>query len=193
MRVLVRRLRSALGKPIFVLLWLIPVWLLLNLCRLLIKAVSFRRLAALLGVASGSQASIPLVTEAQRRRASRIGQVVRLAARYVPWGANCYPQALAACLLLILHRVPYSLCFGVARGPQGSRFSAHAWTAAGIVRVVGGESFSRFAVIACFVSLPGLAGSGRGQDATNHHRALRPKPFRESAHDPASDDVTRSP
>jgi hypothetical protein len=193
MRVLVRRLRSALGKPIFVLLWLIPVWLLLNLCRLLIKAVSFRRLAALLGVASGSQASIPLVTEAQRRRASKIGQVVRLAARYVPWGANCYPQALAACLLLFLHRVPYCLCFGVARDPQGGRFSAHAWTAAGNVRVVGGESFSRFAVIACFVSMQGSVGGKRGRDATDHHRALSPVRVRDSAHDPASENGTKSP
>ena len=193
MRVLVRRLRSGLSKPVFVLLWLIPVWLLLNLCRLLISGLSFRRLASLLGVAYGSHACIPLVTETQRLRASKIGQVVRLAARYVPWGANCYPQALAACLLLVLHRVPYCLCFGVARGPQGSRFSAHAWTAAGNVKVVGGESFSRFAVIACFVSLPGLASGGRAQDATDHHRALSPKPFRESAHDSAREGVTRSP
>lgn len=154
MRVLVRRLRSGLSKPVFVLLWLVPVWLLLNLCRLLIRGLSFRRLASLLGEACGSHACIPLVTETQRLRASKIGQVVRLAARYVPWGANCYPQALAASLLLILYRVPYCLCFGVTRDPQGSGFSAHAWTAAGKVRVIGGESFNRFTVIACFVSLP---------------------------------------
>ena len=172
MRVLVRRFRSGFSKPVFVLLWLVPVWLLLNLCRLSIRLMSFRHLASLLGLAYGTHACVPLITEDQRLRASKIGQVVRLAARYVPWGANCYPQALAACLLLILYRVPYCLCFGVARDPQGSRFSAHAWTAAGKVRVIGGESFSRFTVIACFVSLPGSAGSGRGVDQGHDQLAM---------------------
>ena len=162
MRVWVRRLRSGFGKPVFVLLWLAPAWLLLNLCRLAIRLLSFRRLAPRLGVAYGSRACIPLVCGHQRRRAARIGQTVRLAARWVPWGANCYPQALTACLLLTLYRIPHCLCFGAARNSQGCGFSAHAWVAAGDVRVVGGESFSQYSVLACFVSFPDTRGSGRG-------------------------------
>lgn len=164
MRALVRRLRSGFRKPVFVLLWLVPVWSMLSLCRLSIRLLSFRRLASLLGAAHGNMACIPLVTEDQQRRAAKIGHTVRLAARYVPWGANCYPQALTACLLLVLYRIPHCLCFGVALDPQVRGFSAHAWTAAGKVRVVGGESFSRYTVIACFLSLPGLPGTGRGID-----------------------------
>ena len=165
MRALVRRLRSGFGKPVFVLLWLAPVWSMLSLCRLSIGILSFRRLASLLGAAHGNMACIPLVTEDQQRRAAKIGQTVRLAARYVPWGANCYPQALTACLLLVLYRIPHCLCFGVALDPQEHGFSAHAWTAAGKVRVIGGESFSRYTVIACFVSLPGLPSTGdQGHD-----------------------------
>lgn len=160
MRALVRRLRSGFGKPVFVLLWLVPVWLMLSLCRLSIDMLSFRRLASLLGVAYGKMACIPLVTEDQQKRAAKIGQAVRLAARYVPWGANCHPQALTACLLLVLYRIPHCVCFGVALDSQEHGFSAHAWTAAGKIRVVGGESFSRYTVIACFVSLPGLHGTG---------------------------------
>ena len=160
MRVLVRKLRSGFKKPVFVQLWLVPVWLMLGMCRLLIRVLSFRRLALMLGVAHGARASIPLVTKDQGHRAANIGKVVRLAARYVPGDVNCYPQALTACLLLVLYRVPHCLCFGAARDPQSNEFSAHAWTAAGSVRVTGGESFSRYAVIACFLSIPGLRDSG---------------------------------
>lgn len=155
MRVLLRKLRTGFRQPLFVLLWLPPVWLLLNLCRLLIRALSFRRLAGWLGVAQGGSASIPLVGQRQQQRAVRIRQVVRLAARQVPWGVNCYPQALVACLLMVLYRVPHCLCFGASRSPQGGGFAAHAWTAAGPVRVTGGESFGKYAVLACFVSMPG--------------------------------------
>lgn len=159
MRVLVLKLRSGFKKPFFVQLWLVPALLMLGTCRLLIGILSFRRLALMLGVAHGASACIPLVTEDQRQRAAKIGKVVRLAARYVPGGVNCYPQALTACLILVLYRVPHCLCFGAARDPQNHEFSAHAWTAAGSVRVTGGESFSRYAVIACFLSIPGLRDS----------------------------------
>lgn len=161
MRVLVRKLRSAAGKPVFVLLWLVPAWLLLGACRLAIKLLSFRQLASRLGRAHGPEACIPLIDEAQRQRAAQIGQVVRLAARHVPWGANCYPQALTASLLLALYRVPHCLCFGVLRDPQDRGFSAHAWVAAGRTRVTGGEGFARYRVLACFVSPAALAYCGR--------------------------------
>lgn len=160
MRALVRKLRSCVSKPTFVLLWLTPAWLLLGLCRLAIIILSFRRLASLLGVAHGSSACIPLLTAAQRRQAAQIGEAVRVAARLVPWTANCYPQALTACLMLVLYRVPHCLCFGVARDPLSQGFSAHAWVAAGNVRVIGGHSFSRYRVLACFVWLTSPARRG---------------------------------
>ena len=157
MRVLVRKLRSGFRQPAFVLLWLAPVWLLLGLCRVLIRLVSFRRLASLLGVPHGTCASVPLASRSQQQRAAKIGRVVRLAARHAPWELNCYPRSLTACVLLRLYRIPHCLCFGVAQDPAASGFSAHAWTAAGSVRVTGGESFGRYTVLACFVSLPGGA------------------------------------
>ena len=155
MRVLFRKLRTTFRQPLFVWLWMVPVWLLLNLCRLLIRVLSFRRLASHLGIAYGARACIPLVTEGQRLRARKIQRVVRLATRCIPWEINCYPQSLTACLLLVLCRVPHCLCFGATRRPQDGGFAAHAWTVAGPVRVAGGESFSQYAVLACFVSMPG--------------------------------------
>lgn len=155
MRALVRKLCTGFGQPAFVLCWLGPVWLLLGLCRVSIKLLSFRRLAALLGAPHGASAWVPLVNESQRQRAAKIGQVVRLAARHSPWTLNCYPRSLTACILLTLYRIPHCLCFGVALDPVTQSFSAHAWTVAGNIRVTGGESFSRYTVLACFVSLPG--------------------------------------
>lgn len=160
MRVLVRKLRSGIGQPLFVQLWLLPAWLMLVVCRLLIKVLPFRQLAFRLGEAHGASVRIPVLGDAQWRRAAQIGQVVRLAARYVPFGVNCYPRALAASQLLILYRVPYCLCFGVMRDARSGEFKAHAWTVAGRVRVTGGESFSRYQVLACFVRFPGPVRHG---------------------------------
>lgn len=151
MRVLYRKLRTGLRQPLFVLAWLAPVWLLLNLCWVLIRVLSFRRLAGWLGQARGSAVCIPLLNLHQQRRAVQIRRVVGLAVRQVPWAINCYPQALTACLLMVLYRVPHCLCFGVMRESQSAGFAAHAWTAAGPVPVTGGESFSQYTVLACFV------------------------------------------
>ena len=151
MRVPYRKLRISLRQPWFVLVWLLPVWLLLNLCWVLIRVLSFRRLAGWLGQARGSAVCIPLLSSHQQRRAVQIRRVVRLAVRQVPWEINCYPQALTACLLMALYRMPYCLCFGVMRDPQGTGFAAHAFTVTGPVPVTGGESFSQYTVLACFV------------------------------------------
>lgn len=151
MRVLFRKLRTGLRQPWFVLAWFAPVSLLLILCWVLIKILSFRRLVGWLGQARGSAACIPLLDSHQQRRAVQIRRVVRLAVRQVPWTINCYPQALTACLLMALYRVPHCLCFGAARSAQNGAISAHAWTAAGPVRVTGGNSFGEYTVLACFV------------------------------------------
>ena len=167
MRGLSGKLRSGLGKSAFVLLWLAPVWLLLGVCRLAILTLSFQRLARLFGAAHGSAACVALLADRQRQLVVKIGQVVHLAARYTPWTTNCFPQALTACLLLALYRLPHCLCFGVARDPQDHGFSAHAWVAADSVRVIGGESFSKYRVLACFVWFPSFARYGH--DVPLHH------------------------
>ena len=132
-----------------------PVFLLLALSRLLILCLSFRRIAPWLGIHGGTTASTPLLGSRQEQRARRIGRVVRLVARHTPWQSNCFPQAVAARILLGAHGIPYVLVFGLARDDTG--LQAHAWVAAGRVRVSGGLSFDRFTVVACFFS-PALKG-----------------------------------
>lgn len=156
--VLTRKLRSAWQGPPFVLLWLLPVWLLLGIAKLLIFTVAFRRLAPGLGQAAGTAALVPLLTPAQQGRARLISRTVQTTARYTPWNSNCFPQAVVARLLLGLYRIPYTLCFGLSREPEAGEIKAHAWVAAGPVRVTGGASFGHYTVVGVYTS-PHLAGS----------------------------------
>ena len=66
--------------------------------------------------------------------------------------SNCFPQAVAAKLLLSLYRIPYALYFGLWQAPDHSGTQAHAWVAAGRIRVSGGHSLDQYTVVGCFIS-----------------------------------------
>jgi hypothetical protein len=152
MSALIRKAGHFFDQPVFIKLWFLPVWLLLGLSKLIIRLVSFNRLAPRLGIHVGTNAMVPLLDERQERRALMIGRVVRLAAGYTPWDSNCFPQAVAAKLLLSLYRIPYAIYFGLGKESADSGTQAHAWVAAGKIRVCGGASFDQFTVVGCFVS-----------------------------------------
>jgi len=152
-----RKVDSFLSQPRFIQAWFLPLWLVLGVSKALIFAVSFRRLAPRLGRQSGIAPWVPLLAPHEEQRALLIGRAVRLTAKYTPWDSNCFPQAIAARLLLGLYRLPYILYFGLMRDPDvAAGMKAHAWVVAGRVQVTGGTSFGRFTVVGCFVS-PRLA------------------------------------
>jgi len=153
-RALARKLRAWQRMPGFVRAWLLPVWLLLGMAKLLIFSVTFRRLAPHLGHAAGASAFLPLLTPAQQAKARLISRAVQTAARHTPWNSNCFPQAVAARVLLGLYGIPYTLCFGLLRNAASGEIQAHAWVAAGPVAVTGGVSFDRFTVVGVFASRP---------------------------------------
>jgi hypothetical protein len=147
------RPRGRLARRLFLAAWLLPTMVLLGLCRLAIVVVPFSRLAARIGRPIGAVAWVPLVTPEQRIRASQVGQVVRAAARRTPWVSNCFPQAVAARLLLGLYGVPYVIHFGLARDAKAANgFRAHAWVVAGRERVTGGNGFARYQVVGAFAA-----------------------------------------
>jgi hypothetical protein len=148
----VRKVRSFLQQPIFIKLWFLPLWFLLGVCKAFIFTVSFKRLAPIFGVTLGISVLVPLLPPDQEQLALKIGRAVRLAANYTPWDSNCFPQAIAARILLGLYRVPYVLYFGLMREPQTSEIKAHAWVAAGRVNVTGGASFDVYSVVGVFAS-----------------------------------------
>jgi len=144
------KLASFFYKPAFSKLWFIPVWLMLGVSRLLIVTITFRRLAPYLGKPVGVSAYSHLLTVKQEAHALRIARVIRLTARYCPWVANCFPQAITARLLLGLYRIPYSLYFGLCRDPETKEFKAHAWVTSGRIPVSGGHSFQYYTVVGCY-------------------------------------------
>jgi len=156
--VLGRKMANFARAPLFTKLWLLPAWVLLGLGRLAVLLVPFRQIAPALGAAAGTDAQIPLLTPDQRRRALLVGRTVRMAARYAPWQANCFAQAIAASLILRLHRIPYAIFFGLRRASAPASppapIEAHAWTAAGGVAITGGYGFDSFTVVAVFHTLP---------------------------------------
>lgn len=157
-RTIRRKAVSFLRQPAFIRLWFLPLWLLLGMAKAVILTLSFKRLAPRLGVSQGIAPWVPVLAPADEARALQIGRAVRLAAGYTPWDSNCFPQAVAARLLLGLYGIPYALYFGLMRDPATSEMKAHAWVAAGRVRVTGGTSFGQFTVVGVFVA-PQLASS----------------------------------
>ncbi|SEK49277.1 lasso peptide biosynthesis B2 protein [Halomonas daqiaonensis] len=145
------RIVSLLKKPVFTRTWLLPVWIILGISRLVILTLSFRRLAPFLGHSVGLQAYTHLLTSPQERRAVQISHVIHLASRYCPWVANCFPQAVTARLMLGLFRIPYALYFGLARDRKIGEFKAHAWVMAGRVPVSGGHGFTDYTVVGCYL------------------------------------------
>lgn len=146
-----RKVRSFVALPLLTKLLLIPVYLLLGLSRLTVLIIPFRLIAARLGESAGTAAFIPLLSPNQERRALLIGRTIRLAAKYTPWDANCFAQAIVARITLGFFNLPHTIFFGLSceAGDNGSLI-AHAWTAAGRISVTGGYGFNRFTVVGTF-------------------------------------------
>ena len=130
--------------------WWLPAWLLLGLSRLAVLLLPFRRVAAVLGGRSEAAVWVPLLDRDQEATALRIGRAIRSASRFTPWSSNCFAQALSARILLAMHRVPCMLFFGVSRDGGSARMVAHAWVAAGRIRVTGGDGFAQYVVVGSF-------------------------------------------
>lgn len=150
-RLVLRKAKSFMTVPLFVKLWLMPTWVILGFARLAVLCVPFRKIAKYLGEDFGTAATIPLLKPDQFSKAELVGKTVQLAARYAPWNANCFPQAIAAAALLKLYKIPYSIFFGLRKDmPSSESLAAHAWTMSGRVAVTGGRSFGKFTVVGVF-------------------------------------------
>ena len=145
-----RKWRTLRRQSAATLLLLGPAWALMGLASLVLRTVPLRRLARFYGQDLGIAVWLPLITRAEERRARNIRAAIGIAARYSPWRADCYPQALVARLLLGAARVPHVLCFGLRRAEAGMQ--AHAWVSAGAVPVCGGAGFARYTLVRAFVS-----------------------------------------
>ncbi len=147
-----RKTASFRRQPLFSQLWYAPVWMVLGIAKAFIFTFSFRRLAPHLGTWSGTGAWVPVLSAQQEQCALLIGRTVKTIARYTPWDSNCFPQAITARLLLGLYGIPYAIYFGLMKDKDTAEMKAHAWVAAGRIRVTGGDGFESFTVVGCFTS-----------------------------------------
>ena len=140
--------------PLFVILWLVPVWIAIGCASLAIAIVPVRRLQRLFGQSLGAVAFVPLADAAQRRRAFAIGRTIRIAALGAPFRADCYPTAIVAQLLCRLYGVPSALHLGVrlSSAPDDPPLYAHAWVVSGAIGVTGGRgNFGGYTPLGCWV------------------------------------------
>ena len=80
--------------------------------------------------------------------ATKVGWAVTRAARHVPFGAVCLPQAMAAKTMLARRGISSVMHFGTMRGETLS-LAAHAWLDAAGVEVTGYPVEASFTEIAC--------------------------------------------
>jgi hypothetical protein len=86
---------------------------------------------------------------------SRIGWAVRTCANRFPWRTQCFQQSLAVHWMLRRRGISCVLYYG-ARIDDQKGIIAHVWVRHGDTDIIGGESASRFAVLARFPGQPNL-------------------------------------
>ena len=115
-------------------------WLLLRaaawlaVARIMLAVLSFRRLSARL-----SARNVSSHTEADPEVSQRIGRAVAVAANNVPWRSDCFPQTIAARMLLKRHGYSSVIHFGVEKIGD-NELGGHAWLTCGDTVVIGGTN-----------------------------------------------------
>jgi len=119
-------------------------WLLLRaagwlaIVRLMLVAMPFRRLVVKL-----SAADAPAQREADPAVLSRVGYAVTIAASHVPWRSDCFPQTIAARMLLRGYGYVSTIHIGVERVGD-DELAGHAWLTCGEIVVTGGTELDRY-------------------------------------------------
>lgn len=110
----------------------------LGVARLRLAFTSFQQLSERL---SNDAPDTPVEPDPDFLR--RVGFAIRAAANNVPWRSDCFPQAIAARMLLKRKGHASKIHLGVEKGGDGS-IAGHAWLTCGDVVVVGGEDLERY-------------------------------------------------
>lgn len=112
--------------------------------RLALRIMPVRRILRFVtgGGVSGSAPSSQL-DDRSLTQALRVRWAVLAVTRNSPARFVCFPQSLAAYVMLRRRGVPSTIVYGVARSPTGDLL-AHTWLLAGDRTVVGGEGAEAF-------------------------------------------------
>lgn len=162
-----RRVAALAHTPIDRQVLLVEAAVDLLVSRVLLKTVAFPKLARRWGAfvpPSDPRAGSGLERGADEQAviAVRVSDAVRRAARNIPFGAVCLPQAMAARRMLARRSIPSVMHFGAAKG-QDKPIDAHAWLDAAGVKVTGYPVANGFVEMGCFVEAPAETPAGGGQ------------------------------
>ena len=125
-----------------------------GVARAAINVFPLRRISPYFGPFKKTLVISTLPNRKQLGLAVRIGQSVRLAAKYTPWDSSCLTQAMVAKFWCRLFKIPYVFYIGFAKAPEEpSGYKAHAWITAGRVLVTGGNGLMDYNVISSYVYL----------------------------------------
>jgi len=113
----------------------------LAVARVMLVVVPFDRLSKRLSALS-VQGSSPADNDLIRR----VGWAVTRASTRVPWRADCFPQAIAACKVLQRRGQTSTMHIGVLRNHDGT-LVGHAWLVCGDQVVTGGVALERYSVL----------------------------------------------
>jgi Transglutaminase-like superfamily len=113
----------------------------LAIARCAIILISFRRIAAWLGI-PGTESPLNATSE-QIEIANEIGWALGQLSRRVPWDSRCLAQALSATWMLRRRGLESTVIFG-ADLRMSREFVAHAWLRFGPCVVTGGVGRDRF-------------------------------------------------
>lgn len=120
----------------------------LAIARFLIRFIPLKRWSWVMGRAR-READAPRSND-DVLQARKIGRIVRMASRWVPWNAVCLPQAIAAKIMLARRRIQATLYVGLRRAvpPDGTStaddIELHAWLRVGHKVITGGEVSADF-------------------------------------------------
>jgi hypothetical protein len=127
---------------------LLQAWCLLGVTRLHLSRRGFSHFTAGLDRAAG-EVPAPQVSAEQLVRASELGRLVAVAARYTPWESKCLTQVLVLQRLLYRRNIPGAFCLGVRRRDSVG-IDAHAWLYCDAAVVNGASEDLPFAALSTF-------------------------------------------
>jgi hypothetical protein len=125
---------------------LIEASLLLIAARIALRILPFKTIVEW---ASRRASAVALDDDDARALVRRVRWAVQAGARRGPGRAVCFPQALAAHLLLARRGAPSTIYYGVAKTAAGA-LEAHVWVRAGALAVVGCAAAARFTLMTTF-------------------------------------------
>lgn len=152
---LIRKLRTAFSLEMEQYLWLVVVFPLSGLIRLMVLTLPFRSFQQILGHPVNNRQVCSIAKPGKVNRALKLGRTIRIASKYTPWKSNCMVEAVVARLLLVIMNIDHVIFLGARLDSYDEKdMKAHAWLMVGNQFVVGGKGHKAFGIVGTYSSFP---------------------------------------